>query len=98
MAARMAADDVRHRERLAAQLRALDAEPALAAVGCHVRLFPRRELSDGLRAYERWLDGIDSPRRVRPEAFVECPVAHPTLTVPTGGQRPTGSRDHDLPH
>src|SRR5439155_663464 len=81
MVARMDADDVMHRERLAAQLRALDAEPALAAVGCHVRLFPRRELSDGLRAYERWLDGIDSPRRVRAEAFVECPVAHPTLMV-----------------
>src|SRR5205823_5237839 len=62
--ARMDADDVMHPERLAAQLRALDAAPGLAAVGCHVRLFPRARLTDGLRAYERWLDSIDSPRRV----------------------------------
>jgi len=97
MVARMDADDVMHRERLAAQLRALDAEPALAAVGCHVRLFPRRELSDGLRAYERWLDGIDSPRRVRAEAFVECPVAHPTLMVRTDVLRAAGYRDEHWP-
>ena len=97
MVARMDADDVMHRERLAAQLRALDAEPALAAVGCHVRLFPRRELSDGLRAYERWLDGIASPRRVRAEAFVECPVAHPTLMVRTDVLRAAGYRDEHWP-
>jgi len=100
--ARMDADDVMHRERLGAQLRALDAEPSLAAVGCHVRLFPRARLTDGLRAYERWLDGIDSPRRVRAEAFVECPVAHPTLMVRAEVLRRTGYRavgwpeDYDL--
>jgi hypothetical protein len=48
-------------------------------VGCHVRLFPRSALAEGMRAYERWLASIDSPRRVQEEAFVECPLAHPTL-------------------
>ncbi len=81
LVARMDADDVRHRERLAAQADALDAQPRLAAVGSHVRLFPRRGLGEGMRAYERWLASIDSPRRVREEAFVECPVAHPTLMI-----------------
>jgi glycosyltransferase involved in cell wall biosynthesis len=95
--ARMDADDVMHRERLAAQLRALDAEPGLAAVGCHVRLFPRARLTDGLRAYERWLDGIDSPERVRAEAFVECPVAHPTLMVRAEVLRRAGYRDAGWP-
>jgi glycosyltransferase involved in cell wall biosynthesis len=79
--ARMDGDDLMHRERLAAQLRALQGEPGLAAVGAHVRLFPRATLGGGMRAYERWLAGIDSPRGVREEAFVECPVAHPTLMV-----------------
>ena len=79
--ARIDADDLMHRERLAAQVAALVAQPQLAAVGCHVRLFPRRGLRDGLRAYERWLNGIDSAARVRAEAFVECPIAHPTLTI-----------------
>src|SRR6185369_16518334 len=43
--------------------------------------FPRRALGPGLRQYEAWLNGIDSAARVRAEAFVECPVAHPTLLV-----------------
>ena len=79
--ARMDADDVMRRDRLGAQVAALEGAPALAAVGAHVRVFPRAGLSEGLRAYEAWLDGIDSPARVRAEAFVECPVAHPTLVV-----------------
>jgi glycosyltransferase involved in cell wall biosynthesis len=40
--ARMDADDVMHRDRLGAQLAALDAAPHLAAVGCRVRLFRAR--------------------------------------------------------
>ncbi len=100
--ARMDADDVMHRERLAAQLDALERSPGLAAVGSHVRLFPRRELSEGMRAYERWLNAIDSPEAVRAEAFVECPVAHPTLAVRRPllerlGYRETGwPEDYDL--
>ena len=79
--ARMDADDVMHRERLAAQLEAFAADPTLAALGSHVRLFPRRNVGPGQRAYEAWLNGIDSPERVRAEAFVECPVAHPSLMI-----------------
>jgi cellulose synthase/poly-beta-1,6-N-acetylglucosamine synthase-like glycosyltransferase len=79
--ARMDADDLMHRARLREQVAALEAHPDLAAVGCHVRLFPRGALAQGMRAYERWLRSIDSPRRVREEAFVECPLAHPTLMV-----------------
>jgi glycosyltransferase involved in cell wall biosynthesis len=79
--ARMDADDWMHRERLGAQLAALNADPALAALGSHVRLFPRRGLREGGRAYEAWLNAIDSPEAVRREAFVECPLAHPTLAI-----------------
>jgi glycosyltransferase involved in cell wall biosynthesis len=79
--ARMDADDWMHRDRIAAQCAVLEDNPALAAVGCRVRLFPRRGLRDGMRAYERWLNSIDSPRSVRAEAFVECPIAHPTLMI-----------------
>jgi glycosyltransferase involved in cell wall biosynthesis len=95
--ARMDADDLMHRERLAAQVRALDAAPELAAVGCHVRCFPRTGLRDGLRTYERWLDGIDSAERLRRDAFVECPVAHPTLTIRTPVLRALGYRDQPWP-
>jgi glycosyltransferase involved in cell wall biosynthesis len=81
LVARMDADDLMHRHRLAAQLRALDDHPELAGVGCHVRLFPRAVLRDGLRTYERWLNSIASPQHLRAEAFVECPIAHPTLMI-----------------
>jgi glycosyltransferase involved in cell wall biosynthesis len=79
--ARMDADDVMRRDRLALQVAALDSNPRLAAVGAHVRFFPRTGMSDGLRAYECWLNSVDSPVRVRAEAFVESPIAHPTLLV-----------------
>ena len=79
--ARMDADDWMHRERLCAQADALDADPGLTAVGSHVRLFPRNGLRDGMRAYERWINGIRTPQELREEAFVECPVAHPTLMI-----------------
>lgn len=77
--ARMDADDLMHRERLAAQLSALESEPNLVAMGSHVRCFPRAALGPGMRRYERWLSEISTPARVRAEAFIECPVVHPTL-------------------
>jgi cellulose synthase/poly-beta-1,6-N-acetylglucosamine synthase-like glycosyltransferase len=95
--ARMDADDLMHRERLARQLAALDADPGLAAVGCRVRLFPRRALGNGMRSYERWLNAIDSPARLRAEAFVECPVAHPSLAIRTPLVRALGWRECGWP-
>ncbi len=79
--ARMDADDLMSRRRLQLQRRALDAAPELCAVGSHVRLFPRAALREGRLAYERWLCAIRTPEDVRREAFVECPIAHPTLLI-----------------
>ena len=95
--ARMDADDLMHRQRLAMQVRALEACPNLAAVGCHVRLFPRQGLPEGRRAYERWLNSIDTPCQVRQEAFVECPIAHPTLMIRCQVLRALGYRDCGWP-
>ena len=76
--ARCDADDWLHRDRLSLQLETLERQPDWAGLGCHVRLFPRSALGPGMRAYERWLADIRSPADVRREAFVECPLAHPT--------------------
>jgi glycosyltransferase involved in cell wall biosynthesis len=81
LVARMDADDLMHRDRLRLQAEALDADPALAAIGCHVRLFPRSGLTARRREYEAWLNGLQSADDVRRDAFVECPVAHPTLMM-----------------
>lgn len=95
--ARMDADDLMHRERLGEQLALLDREPRWVAAGCHVRLFPRRGLGAGLRAYETWLNRIDSPTAVRREAYVECPIAHPSLVLRREAIPPDGYRDRGWP-
>jgi glycosyltransferase involved in cell wall biosynthesis len=79
--ARMDGDDLMAARRLSATLALLDRQPELAGVGTHVRSFPRAALTPKRLAYERWLNGIQSPTDVLTEAFVECPIAHPTLTM-----------------
>jgi len=95
--ARMDADDLMHRLRLEDQVALLGSRPDLAATGCHVRLFPRKHLGEGYRSYETWLNGIDSADRLEQEAFVECPVAHPTLMLCRGVILKLGYRDVGWP-
>lgn len=95
--ARMDADDIMHRQRLALQLHAFEADPELGAVGCHVRLFPRHALSPGRHTYEQWLNSIDTFARIRQETFVECPLAHPTLMFRRQVLADFGYRDCDWP-
>jgi glycosyltransferase involved in cell wall biosynthesis len=79
--ARMDADDLMHRERLRLQVDWLERNAELAAVGCHVRVFPRALLQGGFRELERWLASIASPADVRRNALVDCPVVHPSLLL-----------------
>lgn len=95
--ARMDGDDLMSPRRLSAALASLDAQPGLAGVGARVRLFPRAALRPKRLAYERWLNAIQSPADVRREAFVECPIGHPTLTVRASVLRAFGYRDRGWP-
>ncbi len=95
--ARMDADDWMHRDRLALQRGELLADPELSGLGCHVRMFPRRDLTEGRRRYEAWLNAIASPDDVRAEAFVECPIAHPSLLIRTEVLRRLGYRETPWP-
>lgn len=95
--ARMDADDLMMRDRIGAQVAALDADPSLAAVGTHVTLAPRRGLQEGALEYERWIASIDSPERVLQDLFVECPVVHPTLSIRHDAIRELGWRDRGVP-
>jgi GT2 family glycosyltransferase len=79
--ARMDADDLMHKQRLAEQAALLDADGRLSAVGCHVRIFPRSAMSPRLREYEYWLNGLSTPEGVAADAFVECPLAHPSVMM-----------------
>lgn len=97
LVARMDADDVMHRERLQTQIAMLDARPELTAVGCHVRIFPRSPQRPGRLAYEAWLNSVRSAEDVAREAFVECPVAHPTLTIRRAALERHGYREASWP-
>lgn len=91
--ARMDGDDLMSAARLSTALAALEREPHVSGVGTHVRLFPRRGLTPNRLAYERWLNALSSPEDVRRDAFVECPIAHPTLTIRARVLREFGYRD-----
>lgn len=95
--ARMDADDWMHRDRLAAQRSWLEAHPELEAVGCRVRLFPRRGLTQGRRAYARWLDSLDDATAIHRDRFVECPLPHPTWMVRRETLAGLGYRDLGWP-
>lgn len=95
--ARLDADDLMHRDRLAAQVAALRSDASLDAVGCHVRLFPRSALTPYRRDYEAWLNTMRTPEDVARDALVECPVAHPTWCVRAHVLRRLGYREDDGP-
>jgi glycosyltransferase involved in cell wall biosynthesis len=95
--ARMDADDWMRSNRLAAQSALLTEHPKWAAVGCRVRIFPRRGLGAGMRRYEGWLNGLTSPEKIRADAFVECPVAHPGLMIRREVARACRYRDMPWP-
>ena len=59
-------------------------------------MFPR-PLSDGMRRYEAWLSEIATPEDVAREAFIECPIAHPTLMLRSAVLREFGYRDQGWP-
>jgi hypothetical protein len=79
--ARMDADDVAWPRRLALQVDALQADPALAAVGAQVRLLPRALVRDGMRRYVAWLNGLTTPALVARDLFVEAPLVHPATLL-----------------
>jgi cellulose synthase/poly-beta-1,6-N-acetylglucosamine synthase-like glycosyltransferase len=91
--ARFDADDLMSPRRLELQRAALECSPELAAVGCHVRLFPRATLRERRRDYEHWLRSLSTPEQVQRDAFVECPVAHPTLLIRRSVLLECGYRD-----
>jgi glycosyltransferase involved in cell wall biosynthesis len=81
LVARMDADDVAHPARLGLQREALEADPALAAVGSQVALFPRAVVRAGMARYEAWLNGLTTPALVERDLLVEAPLVHPAATI-----------------
>jgi len=78
LVARMDADDEMHPERLAAQAALLDRRPEVALASCLVESFRADGLREGFRLYTDWLNTCISPDEIEREAFVDCPLPHPT--------------------
>ncbi len=97
LVARFDGDDLMQRRRLQKQRAALELAADWVGVGCHVRLFPRRAMTEGLRSYERWLSSIRDPDDVAREAFIECPLAHPTWMLRRDVFQRLGYRDAPWP-
>jgi glycosyltransferase involved in cell wall biosynthesis len=96
--ARMDADDVAWPRRLERQVAALEADPALAAVGSRVRLVPRRRVAEGMRRYAAWLNGLVTPELVLRDLLVESPLVHPAAAIRAEALRAAGGwRDGDFP-
>jgi len=100
---RMDADDVASPRRLELQLRALEADPALTAVGSRVRLFPRRQALPGMRRYLAWLNGLTTPEAIARDLLVEAPLVHPASAIRMEALRQAGGwrqgsfpEDYDL--
>jgi hypothetical protein len=74
----MDADDEIFPDRLAAELALLEERPELVLVGTQVESFRTGGLADGYRLYTEWVNRLVTPREIAREAFVECPIPHPT--------------------
>ena len=98
LVARMDADDEMHPERLSAQAARMAAEPDLALLGCGVESFREGGLQNGYRIYSDWVNGLVTPEQIAREAFVECPVPHPTWMFRSDVVRALGGyRDRPWP-
>lgn len=94
--ARMDADDVALPGRLAAQAHALERDPSLDLVATQVEF--TGDVSEGLRAYEAWMNSLVTHEELTRDLFVEAPVAHPSVVMRTEALRAVGGyREFDGP-
>jgi len=101
--ARMDGDDVCHPRRMELQRNFLVRHPGVDLVACRARSFPRHRLTDGLLAYEAWLNRHLRDEEIRRDLFIESPFPHPSIMARrgvlkgAGGYRDLGwPEDYDL--
>lgn len=100
--ARMDADDESHPARFSSQRAWHANHPNGGLCGTQVSM-TGREVGQGRRRYESWLNAVLTTEDVDRELFIECPVAHPAFMMSrdayesVGGYREfDGPEDYDL--
>ncbi|MEQ8762328.1 MAG: glycosyltransferase [Planctomycetota bacterium] len=92
--ARMDADDVALRRRFELQWRHLAEHSDIDLVSCLVTSVPARDVREGYRIYEEWLNALVHHEDIAREIFIESPIAHPTVMMRRGAlERAGGYRD-----
>jgi glycosyltransferase involved in cell wall biosynthesis len=97
--ARMDADDIAGRERIAAQLAHLEAHPGIDLCGTQVEIFGAAA-GAGARHYQDWLNALTEPEAIAAAMYVESPLAHPSLMLRRSALERLGAapyRDFDGP-
>jgi glycosyltransferase involved in cell wall biosynthesis len=96
--ARMDADDRSHPERLASQMRWLEARPEVAVLGCKVEGYPAGQVREGFRMYLEWLNSLVTPEEIDRQIYVESPMAHPSVMMRRDWvEKVGGYEDHGWP-
>jgi glycosyltransferase involved in cell wall biosynthesis len=101
LVARMDADDLAHRDRLALQRERLFAERQLTVVGCRVAV--PADAGEGMKAYVAWSNGLLDHERITADLHVESPLVHPSVMMRASALRQLGGwrefpgpEDYDL--
>lgn len=80
--ARMDADDYMHIDRLQKQVAILDDFPDVSVVTCLVEMFSHEgQVGEGMKIYEKWLNGLTTHSDIYRERFIESPIANPTAMM-----------------
>ena len=82
--ARMDGDDLCHPERLARQVQFFGDHPGIGLAACEIEFFPRRDVREGNRRYQSWLNGLRDPADIERELFIENPLPNPSTMMRRG--------------
>ncbi len=74
---RMDGDDVAHPSRVEALVHAADASPDIDYFAHGIRYIPRDRLSEGMEAYEGWINGLHTHDAIMASRFIECVMPNP---------------------
>ncbi len=95
--ARMDADDVCSPQRLSIQMEHAHRYPELDIIGCRVAMLDA-PAAGGWARYLQWSNALTEPADIAREMFVESPLVHPSVLMPTSLlKRLGGYRDGDFP-
>jgi hypothetical protein len=100
LVARMDADDVARRPRLALQVERLEQDTAVDVLGSRVAWAsaPGAVAGEGMRAYVEWQNTLVEHDAIARDRFVESPLVHPSVAMRAATLRRLGGwRDFDGP-